>query len=1014
MIGHQNEPGQKPTGDWRIMPADWPEAVAMTGGPQLVVAGPGAGKSEFLVRRATHLIDELEVSPESVLTLTFSRRAAADLRDRILARVDRTVSGVPSSTFHSFCSRILEVHGEKAFGWSAHPAILTGPEQIDLVGELLAGEQPNDWPLTLRPLLGSRTFAGEVTDFILRSRERLLDVHAIAELATGRDDWRALPGFISRYDTELSASDRIDYGTLQYRAVTALADPRVARSVAAQFEYVIVDEYQDTTLAQAELLANLTVNHRNLLAAADPYQSVYSFRGTELHNVAEFPERFADLDGRPARRIVLATSFRVPAEILRAAERVTSSGALPGAAGQVEPAPHIGSVDVYVFDQHSQEADWIATEARRLHLEQSVAYHRMAVLVRTKRRLLPELSRALERRGIPHEPPGARLTDHPAVQVLFDIVRAATALRRLSELDPGDPSVTPVESQFERSVRRLLLGPLLSVGISEERSLARSRIRDGRAWPDLMAAELPESLAIASLIKDAAWLDQPATEAFWHIWTSIPQIGELVLDPERADYRAAWTSLSQVLGRTNERNPQTTLVEFVLRADADDIEAEPLLGRPSTGQDQITLTTLHQSKGLEFDVVFIADAVEGVFPDLRQRATLLGTEHLGGDTAGPAESLRRQLQEEMRLAYTAMTRAKTRVVWTATSAGIDEGQKRPSRFLAMVAGTDDATELGPPEARHRKPVTVGEAETLLRSILTDPAVSPHERLAAVQVLVDAPLPSMRPAEQFTMVRQRGIDQGILTKSLALSPSQADAYATCPRRYALERRLHIAQSGSPYATFGSMIHEVLELAETLALDQYDRRSTRAEAESALDKVFAEYDLGEGAWRAAWRRRADLLLDLLYEDWPRPDATAVLLERHLELDIGGTLWRGIADRIERGPDGLRIVDYKTSKSTPTKKDAAESLQLGFYMLAAAQDPEITEHGEVNQAEFWYPLKTPKPIKFDPANVETVRERLVEIAHGISAEQWPATPNRHCGGCNVKLICPEWPEGREAFIR
>ena len=274
------------------MPSDWPEAVAMVAGPQLVVAGPGAGKSEFLVRRATHLINELGVPPESVLTLTFSRRAAADLRERILAQVDRTVSGVPASTFHSFCSRILEVHGESAFGWSKHPAILTGPEQIDLVGELLKAEQPKKWPLMFQPLLGSRTFAGEVTDYILRSRERLLDVHAIAELAAGRDDWRALPAFIARYDAELSVSGRIDYGTLQYRAVTALADPEVARSVAAQFEYVIVDEYQDTSLAQAELLANLTLSHRNLLAAADPYQSVYSFRGTELHNVADFPERF--------------------------------------------------------------------------------------------------------------------------------------------------------------------------------------------------------------------------------------------------------------------------------------------------------------------------------------------------------------------------------------------------------------------------------------------------------------------------------------------------------------------------------------------------------------------------------------------------------------------------------------------------------------------------------------------------------------------------------------------------
>lgn len=1002
------------TSERRITPADWPAEIGAVDGPQLVVAGPGAGKSEFLVRRAVHLIDELGVAPGSVLTLTFSRRAAADLRDRIMERLDRTVSGVPASTFHSFSSRLLEVHGPAAFGWSELPAILTGPEQIDLVGELLRDEDPGRWPIPFRPLLTSRTFAAEVTDFILRARERLLDTPTLDELAQLTDDWRALPDFIRRYEQALGAAGRIDYGTLQYRAVGLLGDPIVTGAVAEQYRYVIVDEYQDTSLAQAELLAALTLPHRNLLAAADPYQSVYSFRGTELHNVADFPERFRDLDGQPARRIVLATSFRVPAEILRAAERVTVAGALPGAAGPVEPAPHAGRVDVHVFDQHSQEADWIATEARRVHLEQGVAYRRMAVLVRTKRRLLPELSRALDRRGIPHEAPDARLTDHPAVQVLFDIVRAAAARRDLGTLQPGDPAAGPIESAFERSIRRILLGPLLSLGISEERALTRAQIRTGQTWPALIAQEVPAAAPIAGLLDDPDWLDRPAVEAFWHLWTSIPQIARAVADPQRADFRAAWTSLSQVLARTNERSPKTTLLRYVRQSDTDDIEAIPLLSHAPSGRDQLTLTTLHQSKGLEFDVVFIADAVEGVFPDLRRRATLLGTERLGGEPGAPADALRSQLQEEMRLAYTAMTRATTRVVWTATSAGIDEGQARPSRFLGMVADSPDATRIGPPTGTGDRPVTPAEAEAALRSVLTDPHLPAHRRLAAATVLGDPPVESLRPADQFTLVRDRGSDRGILPDPIRLSPSQADAYTTCPRRYALERRLRIAEFSSPYATFGSLIHEVLELSEKRALDAYGRRSTREEAGAVLDEVFDDFDLGDGAWREAWRRRAEHLLDRLYGSWPRPDAIPVLLEQRLELDVDGVTWTGIADRIESDGDGLRVVDYKTSKSTPTRQEAATSVQLGFYVLAANEDETVRAHGEVTGAEFWYPLGAERPIAFDPARLDEVRATLREVAVGIMAEEWPATPNDRCEGCAVRLICPEWPEGQEAYVR
>ncbi|HEX5630635.1 MAG TPA: UvrD-helicase domain-containing protein, partial [Acidimicrobiia bacterium] len=247
----------------RLGPGEWDAALAEVAGPQLVVAGPGAGKTEFLVRRARQLIDT-GVAPESILLLAFSRRGAAELRNRISSGLNRSFSVVAASTFHSLAMRLLEAHGPVG-GWLRTPTLLTGPEHVELVAELLAAEDPDGWPLPFRTVLGSRAFAEEVADFGLRAAERLVEPDDLA--AMGRDDWRPLPGFLRRYRDSLVERGRIDYGTLQVEALRILDHPATAADLAATFSHVLVDEYQDTTVAQARIAERLAARHRNLTVA---------------------------------------------------------------------------------------------------------------------------------------------------------------------------------------------------------------------------------------------------------------------------------------------------------------------------------------------------------------------------------------------------------------------------------------------------------------------------------------------------------------------------------------------------------------------------------------------------------------------------------------------------------------------------------------------------------------------------------------------------------------------------
>jgi RecB family exonuclease len=447
----------------------------------------------------------------------------------------------------------------------------------------------------------------------------------------------------------------------------------------------------------------------------------------------------------------------------------------------------------------------------------------------------------------------------------------------------------------------------------------------------------------------------------------------------------------------------------------EDFEASPLLSFRPSGP-QLTLTTLHQAKGLEFDTVFIADALEGVFPDNRRTQALIRLDLLTRRDDDP-EGRRGRLREEMRLAYTAMTRARRRVVWSATSAGLDEAEGRPSRFLLAAAGVSQVEELPPPPPEPSRPLTVATAQAFLRRTLTDASSSPPARLAALSVLAMPPDEWWDP-RRFPGVAEKGPDHGVISPPIRLSPSQADSYESCPRRYVLERRLGLQGGDNVYGHFGNLMHTVLERTERTALAAGRSRADLPTAFAKLSEVWSESaDFGSPVLNEAWKGRGERLLTKLYEAWPLPDSAELLdVERPVELTLDEVAWRGRADRIERLPSGgLRIVDYKTSTSAVSTGEAEESLQLGFYLCAVASDPELLALGDPEEAEFWFPLGGAARTtvrRFDLDKLGGVAERLLEVERGITAEQWPPRPSRDCARCAVRLVCPAWPEGREAY--
>lgn len=970
----------------RLRPDEWGPVLDECDGRQIVVAGPGTGKTEFLIQRVARIIDSGRALSSEVVVLSFSRRATASLRRRIEQAVG--VSGVPVdvTTYHSLAIRLIE-----SVTGGDRPIPLTTPEQVSVVRQVLTEEDPADWPLLYRGILSSQAFAGEAADFLLRCSERLLTPEALAARASERDDWRGLPGLYSRYLRRLDDIGRTDYGVLLATAVDLLRD----NDDAGEFRYVVVDEYQDTSPAQAEMVELLARKHGNLTVAGDPYQSIFSFRGAEVRNIAAFS------DVPTTKRIVLGQSLRVPVEIMEAALRVVSGGDLPGSAGPVDPAPHQGSSETYVFDQETAEAEWIAREVEQLVRVDAIAPSRVAVLVRSKRHLLPELSRALGRRGIPHDPPDARLVDHPAVRLVHDLVTVATRGGAAVDVSPTDSEAA------DRSMRRILLGALFGVSVGLERDMLRDRRRTRDSWVDVVGRHLADKQGLIGLLGDSGWAASiGAADGFWEVWTRLDGIGVMVDDPTRDEWRRAWTAFGQMLGRQTERDPDVSLARFFELVEDDDFEATPLISHRLV-DDRVVLTTLHQAKGLEFDVVFIANAVEGVFPDLRRSRRMLRPELLSPErTVDPEAQHVFQIQEEMRLAYTAMTRASRRVVWTATDAGVDQGDKRPSRFLAAAAGPGAA---GAPQDQERPPITVLEAESALRRELLDPSTPTPRRLAAARVLGRPPHPWWDPA-RFAGAVEPGPDRPVLGESLRLSPSQAVSYDSCPRRYVLERRLRIGDSSSVYAHFGELCHDVLERAEGEVIGTGARH---AELERALELVAVVWegaDFGSPELNEGWKKKAVEMFTKLYENWPGRGAP-VEVELDVSSEIEGVRWVGRVDRLERSGEGLRVVDYKTSTSASTKADAAASVQLAFYALAVQES-----RGDVVASEMWFPRDKGKSTAVRSValhDLPTLTEHMAQITRSIRSENWEPRVGKQCGRCGFRKSCPVWPEGRGAYL-
>jgi len=1008
------------------------------GGPLLVLAGPGTGKTTTIVSAVAERIERRGIDPGRILVLTFSRKAAGELRDRITARLGRTTSEPLALTFHSYAYAL--VRREFVLAGDQPPRLLSAPEQLLEIRRMLRGEVTDgarDWPDERRPALATRGFAEELRDVLMRAAERGLDGKALRQLGrrSGRADWVAAGAFLDRYSArfDLAPVPAYDYAEIVRIAASLLTRQATRQRERDSYDAVFVDEYQDCDPAQEALLQALAGDGRDLVAVGDPDQSIYGFRGADVRVLTGFPDRFRGPDGAPAPVIALRNCRRSGPLLLAASRRIARR--LPAAPGG-DTAAHrrlvpvgggaAGQVRICVADTQAQEAAVVADTLRRAHLADGVPWGRMAILVRSAQRQVPALRRALTAVGVPVTVAGDELPlpDEPGVRPLLTLLRCAVDPGRLDDETAAELLTGPLgqtDSLGLRKLRRALGGAPLGRVLTDLRPLRL--VSDRVAAPAWRVASL---LTTAGQLVDAG---KSAEDVLWAVWRESGLAAQWEERAERdsaADHDLdAVLALFEAAARFTDDLPPGNLKLFLDTLAGHEIAGDTL-AEQAVREDCVRVLTAHRSKGLEWDVVVVAGVQEEVWPDLRLRGSLLGADELaeasgGAMTNTPAAGAPRDLAaaslaarllaEERRLFYVAVTRARKLLMVTAS--GGDEQDKRPSRFLAELAGDDIEIERASAATRWLSlPALVAD----LRRTAADPArPDPLRRAAARQLarLADAGVRGADPRDWYALT---GLSDAAPIvgdgERVRLSPSHVETFTRCGLRWLLESAVG---AGHPDVLrhLGTVIHAAAQLIADGATEQ--------QVAGRIDEIWHHLDFGS-VWYGNRQRELAENMVRKFLDWHTANPRDLLAtEQALKVSIGRVEITGRVDRLEKdGQDRGVIVDLKTGASSPHDGELDRHPQLGVYQLAvllgAFEQLGVTEPGgaelvQVGKAGLTARAKVQRQRALTDDPDPAWASKLVDaVAEGMAGPVYLARVNPGCRTCPVASSCPVNPNGEQ----
>ena len=966
-------------------------AVTHPGGPALVLAGAGAGKTRVLCHRLAWLV-EGGASPSEILALTFTREAAVELRARAEELIGRSHETLRVTTFHSYALELGRVHGVERGLLPATTVARTEDRMLMLL------ERLDELDLREHDLRGDRgRLVADLIDRIDKCRDQLVSAaqyrawadERLAGAASGGAAHRArreveIARVFEAHERWLAEDGREDFGLSIVSALELMrAHPDRLEAARTGARHMLVDEFQDTNHAQAELLYLVAGGADSLMVVGDDDQGIYRFRGASAKNVADFRRRFPEaaelrleVNHRSTQTILDAATAVVAPIPDRAAKRLV---ARPEARG---PLPRF-----WRAPDPDGQARAVAQEVVRM-AEAGVPLEEQAILMRAVRLEARPVTDALERAGVPHQVRGGfGLFERREVRSAVAWLRAAADpadaqahLRVASDRRLSVPWTAAADAvSAAAAARRPVAGPLAEVAPA----LAPLLDEAGRA-----AAELPPADALRAIIDGCglrtAALAAGGAEGAGRLagLAALEHLAREIVEAEPAmDARGLATRLAG-------------LAEIGFRGE----------GAAPAERTGVQVMTVHQAKGLEFDVVVVIGMTRAGFP---------GADRGGVDIPDALlpEVLPRgrdaHVAEARRLAYVAMTRARRHLVLTTVAAGAGGVSQVPSPFFeeAREAVAAEVEEVG--EAPERallaaiadRHAAFEEASLAAAAAVAAEGADAEELTAAAErtarELVDARARALRPPEPAAPVAAPARPA---RPGLELSPSAVEAYRTCPLRYRFAAVDRVPTPPSPARAVGVAAHAALEA-------HYRPGGTGGDGEALVGR-FAAALRREGVDRTAEGRqalaRAREALPPYHERLVRSGTRPVAVEREFTLTAGPHRVHGRVDRVDAHPaGGHQIVDYKTGKPPAAgARGDDDDLVLRLYLLGAREAWGIEPRG----ATLVHVLDgATRGVHPDAAADAEAVEAVREAAEGISARRFEPRPSWACRTCDFALLCP-----------
>jgi DNA helicase-2/ATP-dependent DNA helicase PcrA len=959
-------------------------AVEHKKGPLLVIAGAGTGKTTVITEKIKYLIKNNLANPSEILALTFTEKAASEMENRVEEALPYGYLQMWVLTFHSFCDRVLK---EEALHIGLDPRyrLLSEAESIQLLKDNLFKLDLNYF----RPLGNPTKFIHDLLAHFSRlqdediSPKQYLDwveqkeknlKNAIEEEQMEVAKWKELAASYFAYDEIKTKEGLMDFGDLIVKTLKLFRErPNILKKYQERFKYILVDEFQDTNYAQNELVKLLAGKNKNLTVVGDDDQSIYRFRGAAVSNIIQFRKDFPQ-----AKVVVLTVNYRSTQEILDRAYSLIQNNN-PDRLEVVEKinkkliakSKKKGEDVVFLKARKAEdEAEKVAKEISRLTLEEGYDYKDIAILVRANNHA-DSFVRALSRHGIPYQflGPGKLFRQPEIVDLIsylkvLDDVSDSVSLYRLLTLDhfkiPGRDLAFLGSYAKRKNLSLFEVCEMIDeISINED---TKSKIKK-----------------VLEIIKKHLNLI-PKDTAGQILYFFLEETGILsrLVTPDTPEAQSKAANIAKFFEKIKnyESNHDDASVYAVVNwLDlSSEIGESPLAAEIDwSDSNAVNILTVHSAKGLEFPVVFLVNLVSERFPSRDRRETIPIPDELIKEILPQGDY---HLEEERRLFYVGMTRAKERLYLTASDFyGDAKREKKISPFVIESLGD---VSLNKTSESQENQLSLLDYQPLVNSIAPK-----REKLY--------------------------IDY--------LSYSQIESFRTCPLHYKLKYILKIPTPSSPSQSFGSSVHLALRDFYQLAMKESFASQSKSKLIKAILDIFEKNWISEGYLskiheRDFFEKGKKYLEEYIKKEFD-PSVKTVLTEESFTipllvsnyskrpLKIGGKI-----DRVDILPDGrIEIIDYKTGANVPTQKQIDKDLQMSFYALAATtlkEKPFGKEPQEIVLSFYYFEdMKKIMTVR-TKEELEEVKKEIFDIRDEIENSDFECSGGIFCKSCEFKMFC------------